>query len=1194
MLSAVTAHSEQQPATESASERGALEGRQSFGPVLAFCLLARLALFKRGDRCCCCCCCVQCSVVSKRQSSRVPLPCAVAPSVTSFALLSSREPSCTAERWSDSMTSVEPPLLPMAVSTYCPAADMASVHTAAPLATSLPPPPPPPSSATAVQPLSATQFRQQLLNTLQTSGTLVSLKTQLRSSVIQQLIQLRLPALLATNNPPPAVQRSLVERLANSLILDYLHALSFTYTHSLFIAELGANNSEELNFSQHDTLALLHVSQSTSVGKQLIAALNQPAPTDTTKTSTSILLALLSTLHSHTAPTTAEMAVQTESSLSDSLEQKLKAVDDELSHTLLYSHPSFSLALEQRMAKLQRETNERTQRDVEQQVAHYKQVELADVRREERDKHAQQLREMQQQLAAQHAQQLKEYKARLDAAEVEYERKVHAMDEERYLGRQRLMSELDQAKAREAELQRLELLMKREVGVEAEVWKERNSRLETQLSTLAAERQRLEERIVEEKRRVEEQLTAQLALKDEQLRSLREADEQLRAQYDKSIKDNLSLTQQLADTQRQHVALSSSSSLVAAAEARSSHLQQQLSDQQRALEYEKGKHADEVKELLWTANVAVERERERGHAMLVKLSNEWKDAYDTLMAEYERGEAERERRVWRERSGGGRTERRSAGSGRRSAWEERREDDEAGTPTQQDVRLHSSAFGSQREPQRHASSAQQQSSPFPAFAPSPAASHSFAAVTPAAASPPAAPTVITVSSPPAAQSSAAPATAATLPAPPSAQVALASPASPAGPLVASPFASPTQLDSSVGSLLFTPPPAASRPPFASPSSALPFPPLQSPATPATAWTEVSEEEERRRAVEAVEKGRDEAKRRREREEKEGLRRQEEEEAADERQRQEREAAEKKVREERERKLREENEKRKQKGEAEQEAAASAATEERKAAQAQEESERAARAEEQQREQWERIVREEQEREEAEEREREAREQKELGEVKRMRDKAEREERSERRRAEREEQRAEEERRRLEEQERQLQASMTAEERREEEEREQRRTEQRQKEADERARQAAQQRATPPAPQPAAAVSSEDSYSDEAVSEVEDEAAVREREKKARMDEFLQRAKERRDRDRQAEKEAAERKRRETEEAEERRLQVGVVRRSSGVAEDIEEELEVETADEAYTADEFDPASESGIADEVEVEAGDEIEEDIEL
>ena len=160
----------------------------------------------------------------------------------------------------------------MTVSTTS-AAEMASVSSGPPLASSLPAPPPPPDPAAAVHPLSASQFREQLLTTLNASGTLTSLKTQLKSTIIQQLIQRKLPALLASNNPPPAVQRPLIERLANSLILDYLLALSYTYTHSLFIAELGASNKEEVVYTQHDTLDLMHVSQSTAMGQQLIAAL---------------------------------------------------------------------------------------------------------------------------------------------------------------------------------------------------------------------------------------------------------------------------------------------------------------------------------------------------------------------------------------------------------------------------------------------------------------------------------------------------------------------------------------------------------------------------------------------------------------------------------------------------------------------------------------------------------------------------------------------------------------------------------------------------------------------------------------------------------------------------------------------------------------------------------------------------------
>ena len=863
-----------------------------------------------------------------------------------------------------------------------------------------PSPPPVPSFPADGSALPLSHFRAHLLHALQSSGALSQLKTQLKSHIVTALTHpshpSQPPPLSSISVPSPSVL-PLTRRLCHALVADFLHAFALSFTLPIFLAETGgAEGRASIAFQPSDLLRLLRAAAHGRLGRQLAERVEGG-----TNALYALVEAMVEVEGSEVRATATDAQSQTQSELServggvDSLDRQLKAVDDAALLTAEAERALPLRAVEERMARWEREAAARSAAEVEEQVAHYKRAELDSMRQHERALYHTQLKAMHEQQRAQSAQQAAAHRARIDQLEAEMERRVKALDEERFHQRQRVMEEMDALKARERDMQRADALIKRELSVEAEGWKERCRRMDEALQAVDAERRGIEERIARATQLLRDELATATTSRDEALRAIRDDRDALRAELEKATAAAHAAQRDLLDSRHtrdllderlreanaklsvvQHFSALAHPAPIADSDGSAallSRVERELDDTRARLDEEKRRHAAEVREVTDAAEAAVVREQERGHSMMVSLSAQWKDAYDLLVLEYESALMDRDRRRARRH------------------WR----------PEEPPIRSDG------REEHRRAQSAR---SP-PSSTPSPGAAAPQAAVgasrtrspaLPVAQGPPAAEIVLTTASPALTRTAGRPSSPspATLPA---ARLPVDAPVeSPPLPPVSHALSPVGRSSSPSESALLTPfhlllprdgsrasPTSSSRSflPMASLDDSHLFSPSPASVQVGNSTWELEEskddEEVQRLAVESVAHAREEAKRRereeRERVEREGVQRREEENV---RSRAQREVAEQRVREERERKLRE-----------------AALLAEKEKTERQEREERAEREEREGREQRE-----------ADEREARAlaeKERREAVEVAHAKEQREREERLERRRAERQQRQEEE-------------------------------------------------------------------------------------------------------------------------------------------------------------------------------------------
>lgn len=120
---------------------------------------------------------------------------------------------------------------------------------------------PPSASATASSSLSLSlpHFRDHLLHSLQQQGTLTSIKSQLKAQIIQKLLRTAGPASAPSshyyaNNPP-----SLIDRVALSLIAEYLTSQQLTNTKHILDTERKQLITEQL--TPEDAISILRWKQ---------------------------------------------------------------------------------------------------------------------------------------------------------------------------------------------------------------------------------------------------------------------------------------------------------------------------------------------------------------------------------------------------------------------------------------------------------------------------------------------------------------------------------------------------------------------------------------------------------------------------------------------------------------------------------------------------------------------------------------------------------------------------------------------------------------------------------------------------------------------------------------------------------------------------------------------------------------------
>ncbi|XP_069827175.1 centriole and centriolar satellite protein OFD1 isoform X2 [Dendropsophus ebraccatus] len=295
--------------------------------------------------------------------------------------------------------------------------------------------------------LSQEELRKRLYQTFKKKGVLDSLKTQLRNQLIQDL------KLRAAGNeslqPPPVSGDSLLHRACNSLVADHLRRCGYEFSLSVFYPECGLE--KEQDFTIHDLMQLMKINPKSEFYKSLTSVHQKGS-------AKGFLMQILTELigyHLQKDGRDAYSQTTTTSLYKESIVEKMKFIDEQFEE-LYPKRPKFE-SLEGKLLEYRREIEEQLQQEMSQKFQHFKDVELAKIKLEEREKSQKEISDFRRDLE-------KTYQLKYDGLvsreknAIERLQKQQEIDsKELYAQRQALLKEIETVRYRDMDLrQRIE------------------------------------------------------------------------------------------------------------------------------------------------------------------------------------------------------------------------------------------------------------------------------------------------------------------------------------------------------------------------------------------------------------------------------------------------------------------------------------------------------------------------------------------------------------------------------------------------------------------------------------------------------------------------------------------------------------------------------------------------------------------
>ncbi|KAK9829063.1 hypothetical protein WJX72_003703 [[Myrmecia] bisecta] len=295
--------------------------------------------------------------------------------------------------------------------------------------------------------LNVNDFKLQLYSQLKSSGVLSTLKTQLRSQVLNKL-QTEHGAAIA---PAQQAQQNLWRRAMNSIVAEYLAASRYDYTLSVFQPECGLSSAAP--FTHAEILQVLHIEEATplhlALAKRGVHA-KDPAGSPPQQCFALSLLEAVAELSSRR--TAHESATQTsEGPGAARLGLQLTQLEDAyLTRADSERQKPFD-TLEARMARYRQECDQRVKEEVAMQVERVRELELSAVRLEEADRHRKALEGEREALDRLHQAKLGKLREREELTTERLQRQQRDVENVAFEHRQRILREEDRLRAAKAE-----------------------------------------------------------------------------------------------------------------------------------------------------------------------------------------------------------------------------------------------------------------------------------------------------------------------------------------------------------------------------------------------------------------------------------------------------------------------------------------------------------------------------------------------------------------------------------------------------------------------------------------------------------------------------------------------------------------------------------------------------------------------
>ncbi|KAM9593601.1 centriole and centriolar satellite protein OFD1 isoform 1-T2 [Morphnus guianensis] len=295
--------------------------------------------------------------------------------------------------------------------------------------------------------LSQDELRKRLYQTFKNRGVLDTLKTQLRNQLIHELMH---PILSGELQPQvvPSDDSSLLITASNSLVADHLQRCGYEYSLSVFFPESGLEKKKL--WTAQDLLQLMRINPKSSLYKSLTSG--------TRKENKGFLMQILIGLtEHHLSRETHDTETQTTSvpPYRESLAEKLQLIDEQFADS--YPQHQKYESLEVKLHEYRKEIEKQLQAEMCQKLEHFKEVEIAKIKMEEKAQTQKEISELRHELERTHQAKSEALISREKNAIERLQKQQEIEAKEVYAQRQSLLKDIEVVRTREAELkQRIE------------------------------------------------------------------------------------------------------------------------------------------------------------------------------------------------------------------------------------------------------------------------------------------------------------------------------------------------------------------------------------------------------------------------------------------------------------------------------------------------------------------------------------------------------------------------------------------------------------------------------------------------------------------------------------------------------------------------------------------------------------------
>ncbi|NXP27673.1 OFD1 protein, partial [Scytalopus superciliaris] len=267
-------------------------------------------------------------------------------------------------------------------------------------------------------------------------------QTQLRNQLIHELVHPVLSGELQLR-PIPSDDSSLLITASNSLVADHLQRCGYEYSLSVFFPESGLEKKKL--WTMQDLLHLMRINTESSLYKSLTLS--------TQRENKGFLMQILIGLtEHHLSKETHNTETQTTPlpPYRESLAEKLQLIDEQFADS--YPQHQKYESLEVKLNEYRKEIEKQLQAEMNQKLEHFKEVEIAKIKMEEKAQSQKEISELRHELERTHQAKSEALISREKNAIERLQKQQEIEAKEVYAQRQSLLKDIEALRTREAEL----------------------------------------------------------------------------------------------------------------------------------------------------------------------------------------------------------------------------------------------------------------------------------------------------------------------------------------------------------------------------------------------------------------------------------------------------------------------------------------------------------------------------------------------------------------------------------------------------------------------------------------------------------------------------------------------------------------------------------------------------------------------